>query len=53
MVKKRCSNGKRHYILPVFNMTCLNTLLVFAVSFTAETPNFRTFGVVVPTLEEF
>ena len=24
MVKKRASSGKRHYILPVCNMTCLN-----------------------------
>ena len=24
MVIKRASNGKRHYILPVCNMTCLN-----------------------------
>ena len=34
-----------YYILPVCNITCLNFLLVFAVSFTPETPNFGTFGI--------
>ena len=38
MVIKRGSNGKRHYILPVCNVTCLNLSLVFAVSFTPRTP---------------
>ena len=27
MFKKRSSNGNRHYILPVCNMTCLNLCL--------------------------
>ena len=43
MVIKRDANVKRHYILTVCYMTCLN-LLVFAVSFTPETPSFGTFG---------
>ena len=35
---KRATYGKRHYILPVCNMTSLNLfVLVFEVSFTPET----------------
>ena len=49
MVIKRGANVKRHYILTVCNMTCSlhdmpQSLLVFAVSFTPETPRFGTFG---------
>ena len=44
MVKKRATSGKRHYTLPVCNMTCLNLCYFFAVSFTPETPNFGTFS---------
>ena len=43
MFKKRGTNGKRHYILPVCNMTP-QSLLVFAVPLTPETPNFGKFG---------
>ena len=43
MVKRElATSGKGHYILPVCNMP--KSLLVFAVSFTPETPNFLTFG---------
>ena len=36
---------KRHYILPVCNIYGMpQSSLVFAVSFTPETPNFGTFG---------
>ena len=44
MVIERASNGKRHDILSVCNITCLNLFLVFAVSFMPKTPNFGTFG---------
>ena len=45
MVKKRASRGKRHYILPVCNAHDMpKSVLVFAVSFTPETPHFGTFG---------
>ena len=45
MVIKRGSNRKRHYNI----FTCMQhdmpqSLLVFVVSFTPETPNFGTFG---------
>ena len=52
MVIKRGANVKRHYILTVCNMTCLNLL---AVSFTPETPSFGTFGGVAhpPPTENF
>ena len=53
MVIKRDSNGKRYYILPLCNMTCLNLLLVFAVSFTPEMPNFGTFGRIAHPLRNF
>ena len=40
--RELATSGKGHYILPVCNMP--KSLLVFAVSFTTETPNFLTFG---------
>ena len=44
MVIKGGSNGKRHYILPVRNMTCLNLCMFLRYPFTPETSNFGTFG---------
>ena len=53
MVIKRGANVKRHCILTVCNMTCLNLCWFFAVAFTPETTSFGTFGGVAhpPPLE--
>ena len=44
MVIKRGANVKRHYILTVCKHDMPQSLLVFAVSFTSETPSFGTFS---------
>ena len=49
MVIKRGANGKRQYILPVCNMTCLN-LCYFLPYLLRQTPKFGTYdGVAHPT----
>ena len=44
MVIKRASNGKKTLYSTRMQHDMPQTLLVFAVSFTPETPNFGTFG---------
>ena len=52
MVESEIHPEKTHYILPAMLHDMPTSLLVFAVSFTPETPNFGTFGGVAQPLEE-
>ena len=52
MVERELHAEKRHYILPAMLHDMPTSLLVFAASFTPETPNFGTFGGVAHPLEE-
>ena len=44
MVERELHAERRHYILPAMLYDMPTSLLVFAVSFTPETPNVGTFG---------